>query len=71
MRLLKTGTIKLHEYLAAQIPPYAVLSHGWEDGEVDFQRLHPGEGEQMLGYQKILRYCAQALRDGWDYVVSV
>jgi hypothetical protein len=32
MRLLKVDTLELHEYFEAQIPPYAILSHHWEDG---------------------------------------
>ncbi|KAN0119347.1 HET domain containing protein [Hyaloscypha variabilis] len=68
MRLLKTNTIELHEYFDAQIPPYAILSHRWEDGEVTLQKLQSGEGIQMLGYRKILKCCEQAARDGWDYV---
>jgi len=71
MRLLKTNTIELHEYFDAQIPPYAILSHRWEDGEVTLQKLQSGEGPQMPGYQKIAKCCAQAASDGWDYVVSI
>jgi hypothetical protein len=71
MRLLKTDTIELHEYFDSQIPPYAILSHRWEDGEVTLQKLQSREGPQMPGYQKIVKCCAQAVRDGWDYVVSI
>jgi hypothetical protein len=71
MRLLKTDTIELHEYFDAQIPPYAILSHRWEDGEVTLQKLQSGEGPQMPGYQKIVKCCTQAITDGWDYVVSI
>lgn len=68
MRLLKTDTLELHGYFDDQIPPYAILSHRWEDGEVTLQKLQSGEGPQMPGYQKIVNCCAQAVTDGWDYV---
>ncbi|KAE9364997.1 HET-domain-containing protein [Stipitochalara longipes BDJ] len=68
MRLLKTNTIELHEYFDAQIPPYAILSHRWGEGEVTLQKLQSGEGPQMPGYEKIFKCCAQAASDGWDYV---
>jgi hypothetical protein len=71
MRLLKTDTIELHEYFDTRIPPYAILSHRWGDGEVTLLKLQSGEGPQMPGYQKITKCCAQAIRDGWDYVVSI
>jgi hypothetical protein len=70
MRLLKVDTLELHEYFEAQIPPYAILSHRWEDGEVSLQQLQSGEGQERLGYSKILNCCAQAAKDGWDYAVG-
>ena len=71
MRLLKTDTIELHEYFEDQIPPYAILSHRWEVGEVSLQKLQSGQGHmKMAGYKKIVMCCAQARKDGWEYVVS-
>jgi ankyrin repeat protein len=50
------------------IPPYAILSHTWKDGqEVTFQDLVDGTGESKTGHNKI-RFCAQqAERDGLQY----
>jgi hypothetical protein len=39
MRLLNSTTIKLHEFIGSQIPPYAILSHTWDEEEVSFQDL--------------------------------
>jgi hypothetical protein len=57
-----------------KIPPYAILSHTWKEGqEVTFADLKDSEnavdvdGQIKEGYQK-LRFCAeQAGRDGLDY----
>jgi hypothetical protein len=38
--------------------------------EVSLQQLLSGEGQKMQGYSKILNCCAQAVKDGWDYVVG-
>ncbi|KAF2094587.1 HET-domain-containing protein [Rhizodiscina lignyota] len=51
-----------------EIPPYAILSHTWTDGEeVTFQDLTEGTGNDKAGFQKI-RFCAeQAERDNLRY----
>ncbi|KAK4182784.1 heterokaryon incompatibility, partial [Podospora australis] len=43
MRLLRTDRIQLIEAFGDNVPPYAILSHTWGEGEVLFQDLqHPG-----------------------------
>ncbi|KAF2464765.1 uncharacterized protein BDR25DRAFT_346560 [Lindgomyces ingoldianus] len=73
MRLLRysdTGDFGLPEAFASDktIPPYAILSHTWEDGqEVTFKDLMDGTGKDKNGYHKI-RLCAQQTkRDGLQY----
>ncbi|KAK0703385.1 hypothetical protein B0T26DRAFT_658964 [Lasiosphaeria miniovina] len=68
MRLLErddTGGVRLTEDLPnSKIPPYAILSHTWGDGEVLFRDLVDGTGENKTSYAKI-RFCRdQAWRDG-------
>jgi Heterokaryon incompatibility protein (HET) len=48
-----------------KIPPYAILSHTWMDGqEVTFKDLMEGTGKNKSGYNKI-RFCGQqAKQDG-------
>ena len=48
-----------------KIPPYAILSHTWEDDqEVTFSEFTDGTGKSKTGYEKI-RFCGQqAKRDG-------
>ena len=50
------------------IPPYAILSHTWDDGqEVTFRDLMDGTGRSKSGYDKI-QFCGQhAERDGLQY----
>ena len=50
------------------IPPYAILSHTWKDGEeVTFKDLSEGTGKDKSGYRKI-RFCGErARRDGLQH----
>jgi hypothetical protein len=66
MRLINTSTLALETFRDA-VPPYAILSHRWNDEEVSFQDLQNGKGKKMTGYSKIQRCCAQAQFDGWQH----
>ncbi|RYP69917.1 hypothetical protein DL771_005810 [Monosporascus sp. 5C6A] len=70
MRLLNCRTKKLEEFIGAAIPPYAILSHAWEDDEVFFHDIALGNVEYKAkrGWHKIEKSCEQALRDRLDYV---
>jgi hypothetical protein len=70
MRLLHTTRLELEEFYGSNIPPYAILSHRWENEEVSFQDLQQGKAVGKAGYGKILGCCAQAVKDGWEYAVS-
>ncbi|KAH7312593.1 heterokaryon incompatibility protein-domain-containing protein [Stachybotrys elegans] len=59
MRLLNTETLELKEFFR-DIPPYAIVSHRWEEEEVSFQQLTKPEAKAMKGYAKIQQACAQA-----------
>ena len=64
MRLIHTSTRRLHEFPANKIPPYAILSHTWDDTEPSFQDV------RTLGTahgSKIDKCCARAASDGWEY----
>ncbi|KAF2647145.1 HET-domain-containing protein, partial [Lophiostoma macrostomum CBS 122681] len=73
MRLLlrsNTGKFSLTKEFVGDdiIPPYAILSHTWKEGEeVTFKDLTDGTGQKRAGYEKI-RFCGQqAERDGLQY----
>lgn len=36
MRLISCSTYQLDEFFGSDIPPYAILSHTWGQGEVSF-----------------------------------
>lgn len=69
MRLLKrheTGELRLtDDYLPNNgIPPFAILSHKWGNGEVLFRDFRDGTAKNKAGYAKI-QFCGdQAWRDG-------
>ncbi|KIW71217.1 hypothetical protein, variant [Phialophora macrospora] len=63
------GEISLTEDLYDGIPPYAILSHTWEDDkdEVHFDDLKHESWKNKAGYKKI-RFCAeQAKKDKLEY----
>ena len=73
MRLLQcrnTGEFSLtKDFLDGEaVPPYAILSHTWEDGqEVTYKDLMDVTGRSKSGYDKI-QFCGQqAERDGLQY----
>jgi hypothetical protein len=71
MRLLKCsedGNFSLTWFRSNNVPPYAILSHTWVEGEeVTFQEMSAGAGRDKPGYRKI-RYCGrQAHRAGLEY----
>jgi hypothetical protein len=67
MRLLDTKTLELHEFFGDKIPPYAILSHTWGEGEVSFQELRSSGGKNKAGYDKIHGCCEMAVSDGFQY----
>jgi hypothetical protein len=67
-RLLDTRTIQLKDFPPDQIPPYAVLSHTWGAEEVSLQDVLGQCASTKRGYIKVVHSCAQALRDGYNYI---
>ena len=67
MRLLNSTTLKLHEFIGSQIPPYAILSHTWDKEEVSCQELSAGTAVEKKGFEKIKRCCEIAAGDGFEY----
>ncbi|THU90976.1 HET-domain-containing protein, partial [Dendrothele bispora CBS 962.96] len=71
MRLLNVRSLALEEF-HGNPPPYAILSHTWEAGEVLFQDLQPSAHrnltEKKLGYQKIRMSCNLAREDDIPYI---
>jgi hypothetical protein len=71
MRLINTTTYKLEEFLDSEAPPYAILSHRWEENEeVMFREFNRGSSKDKAkkGYKKIKKACNQATRDELGYI---
>ncbi|KAF2731208.1 HET-domain-containing protein [Polyplosphaeria fusca] len=67
MWLLNCRSLELHEFVGSKIPPYAILSHRWEDEEVTFEDIRYSGSmwqrsyKKKHGYKKIKECCAMAL----------
>ena len=72
MWLLRARTYALKFFHSPQTaPPYAILSHTWEDDEVLFKDIGDlKKAKAKSGWQKIEYICRQALEDGleWTWV---
>ncbi|OAA65895.1 Heterokaryon incompatibility [Niveomyces insectorum RCEF 264] len=68
MRLLHAATLKFRDFPDAAIPPYAILSHTWEDKqEVTLQDMASPYLTDKKGYDKIATTCRLALQRGLQY----
>ena len=67
MKLVHTTTFKLEEFDYEQRPKYSILSHRWGKDEVTLQDLEIGNASAKAGYDKVLRCCEKAKKDGYDY----
>jgi hypothetical protein len=73
MHLLKHNdgdSLSLQRFANDKIPPYAILSHTWgqgEDDEVTYSDIKGGTGSKKPGYEKLLFCCKQAKHDNLNY----
>lgn len=67
MRLLHTKTLQFHEFFDAKIPPYAILSHRWGEGEVTFKEIRKGKAQPGPGLTKIKKFCTLAASKGHEW----
>lgn len=69
MRLLNTASQKLEEFADPKsIPEYAIFSHRWREGEVQFKDIGSPSAQSMKGYSKVVSCCEAALQHGYDYL---
>jgi len=67
MRLLDARTLELKTFVDT-VPPYAILSHCWEDEEIVFADLADlDQARKKKGFVKVGRICELAIADGLDY----
>ncbi|KAF5011911.1 hypothetical protein FDECE_2007 [Fusarium decemcellulare] len=73
MRLLNVHKCQLESFEGAEteIPPYAILSHTWDDVEITFQDITGLSIDELSlkpAFYKVQESCAQARQDGFDYI---
>ncbi|KAI4151107.1 MAG: hypothetical protein L6R39_002118 [Caloplaca ligustica] len=68
MRLIRTATLELEEFIDDEIPNYAILSHTWGREEVSFADFDKPESRQKAGYGKIVQCCSLARSRDHDFV---
>jgi hypothetical protein len=68
MKLINTTTLQLEDFISGNQPPYAILSHTWENGEVSFQDFKNLDScRHQAGFAKIEHTCQLAREAGIDY----
>ncbi|RFU32932.1 hypothetical protein B7463_g3400, partial [Scytalidium lignicola] len=68
MRLINTMSIEVERF-TGKVPPYAILSHRWQEEEVTPEDMKPGGAAKgMKGYRKLRLSCAIAVREGLKYI---
>lgn len=71
MRLINATTLDIEEFLSEErVPPFAILSHTWEEEECSLQQMQSAEPSTLTkrkGYGKIRQCCEQALKDGFQW----
>lgn len=76
MRLLKTDTFELVEFVGEGTPKYAILSHTWEGKEVSFRDIQDQDALTYLNadepptpaWAKIKNACRQARKDSFEFI---
>ena len=67
MRLINVITGKFEEFDYPHTPPYAILSHTWEDEEVTYEEYVSGDYKHKKGYEKLRMTCVLAAEEGLTY----
>jgi hypothetical protein len=67
MRLIDTKTLVLRDFFDSRIPPYIILSHRWEDGEVTFRDVTESLNLRAPGWTKIRRFCSIVRKFGYRW----
>ncbi|KAI0166070.1 HET-domain-containing protein [Xylariaceae sp. FL1272] len=69
MWLVDVKTLEMRDFVG-EAPPYAILSHTWDDDEVTFKEMSKGRGRDKKGFRKIQLTCDQAADDGlgWAWI---
>ncbi|KAF2256584.1 HET-domain-containing protein, partial [Trematosphaeria pertusa] len=60
----------LEEFFGQNIPPYAILSHTWEEQELSFKEYYNPKAHlrHPKSAAKLFRTCERAIQDGYEFV---
>ncbi|KAK5692137.1 hypothetical protein LTR97_011311 [Elasticomyces elasticus] len=69
LRLIDVRTLQLQR-VHDEAPPYAILSHTWDEDEILLQEWESGGAAMTLkkGYLKVVNACKKAEHDGFDWL---
>ncbi|EPE25996.1 hypothetical protein GLAREA_01908 [Glarea lozoyensis ATCC 20868] len=72
MRLINTSSFDIVEFAPGSVPPYAILSHRWDETELTLQDVKQSDRNLLPGFSKIQGCCSQARNDGlgWAWIDS-
>jgi len=71
MRLLNTHNWEIQAFISDnEVPPYAILSHTWDEEEIDFQQwegMVVSDISHRKGYNKIKQFSEKAAGNGFGW----
>lgn len=65
--LINTSNLIPHEYLFNEVPPYAILSHRWQNDEMTFDDFKRRNRTSSKGFLKVQSFFQVAFRDGHEW----
>ncbi|CAI4213920.1 unnamed protein product [Parascedosporium putredinis] len=69
MKLIDVRTYMVQDFPYGSVPPYAILSHTWEQDEVTFWEMQsPDSLPKKDGFAKIAFACKQAMEDDLEWL---
>lgn len=57
MRLLNTKSLSFTEFYEPEVPPYAILSHRWQEDEITYRDVRDSMNLDKAGWNKVKRFC--------------
>jgi len=69
MRLLHTSDLVVRDVMEPSPPPFAILSHTWDEAELSFQDLNSAHFQSKVGFAKIQESCKiAAVQYRWIWI---
>jgi hypothetical protein len=68
LRIKEDGSVSFQEFLGEDVPPYAILSHRWIDGqELTFKEMQRSSAPRKTGYTKAVEFAQKARSENFKY----